>query len=99
MRKHTKDTFDMLDQAAKDLLMELAQENIEWPEDHQPKHHPKKGGKYSCVAYDKRAKRYTTTDVNTSSQVPGTEIITTTQPKMNMSYTSQTANSKQNFWH
>ena len=38
-------TFDALDQAAKDLLTELAQdssENIEWPEDHQPKHHPRR---------------------------------------------------------
>ena len=78
MCKHTKDTFNVLDQAAKDLLTELAQENadnIEWPEDHQPKHHPKKGGKYSRIAYDKRTKRYTTTDGNTPSQVPGTKIM------------------------
>ena len=68
----------MLDQAAKDLFTELAQdstENIEWPDDHQPKHHPKKGGKYSRVAYDKRTKRYTTIDGKTPSQVPGTEIV------------------------
>ena len=76
--KHAENTFDALDQAVKDLLTELPQdntENIEWPEDHQPKHHPKKGGRYSRVAYDKRTKRYTTTDSKTPSQVPGTEIV------------------------
>ena len=70
-------TFDMLDQAAKDLLTRLAQdssENIEWPDDHQPKHHPKKGSRCSCIAYDKRTKRYTTID-GKPSQVPGTEIM------------------------
>ena len=75
---HAEITFDALDQAAKDLLTELAQdssENIEWPDDHQPKHHPKKGGRYSHIAYDKRTKRYTTIDGKTPSQVPGTEIM------------------------
>ena len=70
-------TFDVLDQAAKDLLTELAQdsaENIEWPEDHQPKHHPKKGNRYSRVTYDKRTRRYTTID-GKPSQVPSTEIV------------------------
>ena len=70
-------TFDALDQAAKDLLTELAQdstENIDWPEDHQPKHHPKKGNRYSHVTYDKRTRRYTTID-GKPSQVPGTEIV------------------------
>ena len=74
----TENTFDVLDQAAKDLLTELAQdnsENIEWPDDHQPKHHHKKGGRYSCIAYDKRTKRYTTIDSKTPSQVPETEIM------------------------
>ena len=77
-RLHAEITFDALDQAAKDLLTELAQdsaENIEWPDDHQPKHHPKKGGKYSYIAYDKRTKRYTTIDSKTPNQVPGTEIM------------------------
>ena len=67
----------MLDQAAKDLLAELAQdsaENIEWPEDYQPKHHPKKGNRYSRVTYNKRTRRYTTIDPK-PSQVPGTEIV------------------------
>ena len=70
-------TFDALDQAAKDLLMELAQdssENIEWPEDHQPKHHPKKANKFSCVTYDKRTRRYTTIEPK-PSRVPSTEIV------------------------
>ena len=74
----TEITLNVLDQAAKDLLTELAQdnsENIEWPDDHQPKHHPKKRGRYSCIAYDKRTKRYTTIDGKTPSQVPGTEIM------------------------
>ena len=69
--------FDVLDQAAKELLTELAQdssENIEWPEDHQPKHHPKKGNRYSRVTYDKRMRRYTTIDPK-PSQVPSTEIL------------------------
>ena len=77
-RLHTEITFNALDQATKDLLTELAQdnsENIEWPDDHQPKHHPKKGGRYSCIAYDKRTKRYTTINGKTPSQVPGTEIV------------------------
>ena len=67
----------MLDQAAKDLLTELAQdssENIEWPEDHQPKHHPKKANKFSCITYDKRTRRYTTIDPK-PSQVPSMEIV------------------------
>ena len=66
----------MLDQAAKDLLTELAQdssENIEWPEDHQPKHHPKKANRFSRVTYDKRT-RYTTIDPK-PSQVPSMEIV------------------------
>ena len=70
-------TFDVLDQAAKDLLTELAQdssENIEWLEDHQPKHHPKKGNTYSHVTYDKRTRRYTTIDPKLS-HVPSTEIV------------------------
>ena len=74
---HAGATFDALDQAAKDLLTELAQdssENIEWPEDHQPKHHPKKANKFSRVTYDKRTRRYTTIDPK-PSQVPSTEIV------------------------
>ena len=74
---HAGATFDALDQAAKDLLMELAQdssENIEWLEGHQPKHHPKKANKFSHVTYDKRTKRYTTIDPK-PSQVPSTEIV------------------------
>ena len=70
-------TFDALDQAAKDLLTELAEdssENIEWPEDHQPKHHPKKGNRYSHITYDKRTRRYTTINPK-PSQVPSTEIV------------------------
>ena len=70
-------TFDVLDQAAKDLLSELAQdssENIEWPEDHQPKHHPKKANKFSRVTYNKRTRRYTTIDPK-PSQVPSMEIV------------------------
>ena len=70
-------TFDALDQAAKDLLTELAQdssENIEWPEDHQPKHHPKNGNRFSCVTYDKRTRRYTTINPK-PSQVSSTEIV------------------------
>ena len=70
-------TFDVLDQAAKDLLMELAQdssENIEWPEDHQPKHHPKKANRFSCITYNKRTRRYTTIDPK-PSQVPSMEIV------------------------
>ena len=76
-RLHAGATFDALDQAAKDLLTELAQdssENIEWPEDHQPKHHPKKGNRYACVTYDKRTRTYTTIDPK-PSQVPSTEIV------------------------
>ena len=70
-------TFDVLDQAAKDLLTELVQdssENIEWPEDHQPKHHPKEANKFSRITYDKRTRRYTTIDPK-PSQVPSTEIM------------------------
>ena len=70
-------TFDAVDQAAKDLLSELAQdssENIEWSEDHQPKHHPKKANKFSCITYHKRTRRYMTIDPK-PSQVPSTKIV------------------------
>ena len=76
-RYHAGATFDALDQAAKDLLLELAQdnsENIEWSEDHQPKHHPKKANKFSRITYDKRTRRFTTIDPK-PSQVPSTEIV------------------------
>ena len=66
--RSAKETFDALDQAAKNLLMELAQEdaeNIEWSEDHQPKYHPWKGGRCAHVAYDKKTNQYTTIDNNT----------------------------------
>ena len=58
-RRSVQATFDGLDQAAKDLLTELVQdnaENIEWPEDHQPRFQPRKGGRCAGVAYDKRTK-------------------------------------------
>ena len=67
----------MLDQAAKDLLMEVAQdssENMEWPKDHQPKHHPKKANNFSRATYNKRTRRYTTINPK-PSQVPSMEIV------------------------
>ena len=48
-------------------------EEIEWPEDHAPKFHPKKATKHSWVAYDKRTKKYT--GIDTPLIVPEVEII------------------------
>ena len=72
----TKEKFEGLDQPAKDLLKELVNakvEEIEWPEDHTPKFHPKKATRHSRVAYDTITKKYT--GVDTSITVPEVNII------------------------
>ena len=76
MRSNAKDKFESLNQPAKDLLTELVNtevEDREWPEDHKPKLHPKKGTKHSRVAFDKRTRRYTSLDAAFS--VPEVNII------------------------